>query len=160
VVFSVVNAALLHPLPYANPERLVILNWYDQHGLLSQEIPAATFFLLQERARAFQAIAATYSPDVGVNLAGVGSPRYVTALRVSAKFFRMLRVAPALGRDFRDEEDNPGGETTAILSHQLWMQEFAGDPSILGRRIRVNGKAHTVIGVMPRGFRSYPEADL
>jgi putative ABC transport system permease protein len=160
VVFSVVNAALLRPLPYANPERIVILNWYDQHGLLSQEIPAATFFLLQERARAFQAIAATYSPDVGVNLAGLGSPRYVTALRVSAKFFRMLRVAPALGRDFRDEEDNPGGETTAILSHQLWMQEFAGDPSILGRQIRVNGKAHTVIGVMPRGFRSYPEADL
>jgi putative ABC transport system permease protein len=160
LVFSVVNAVLLHPLPYPDANRLVILHWQDQAGTSGGDITAPAFFMLKARAYSFESMAALLPFDAGVNLAGVGSPQYVKALRVSADFFPTLGVMPVIGRNFDAEEDQPHGPRVAILSYGLWKRDFDQGRTTLGHELRINGEAYIVIGVMPAAFRSYPEADV
>src|SRR5215470_1765548 len=87
IVFSVINAALLRPLPYPAPEQLVVLNWYSPGKLISQDISASAFFLLQEQARSFESVAAMTNLEGGVNLSGSGRPQYVKGFHVSSGFF-------------------------------------------------------------------------
>jgi putative ABC transport system permease protein len=160
IVFSIVNAALLRPLPYANPDRLVILTWYGPHGRLTRDISGSAFFMLKDRARSFQSIAAVHGVDAGVNMAAMGAPQYKKAQRVSLDFFRTLGVMPARGREFSADECRPGGPRVAVLSYGLWEQNYNKDSSALGSDIRINGEPYTIVGIMPKGFRSYPDADL
>lgn len=160
VVFSIVNASLLRPLPYAKPERLVILTWYGPQGRLTRDISASAFFMLKDRARSFQSIAAVHVGDAGVNMAALGPPQYKRAQRVSLEFFRTLGVMPARGREFSAEESQPGGPRVAVLSYGLWEQNYNKDSSAVGSDIRINGEPHTIVGIMPKGFRSYPDADV
>src|SRR5882724_9686075 len=106
VVFSIVNAALLQPLPYASPDRLVILTWYGPHGRLTRDISASAFFMLKERARSFQSIAAVHGINAGVNVVAMGAPQYKKAQRVSLEFFRTLGISPTLGREFSPDEEH------------------------------------------------------
>jgi putative ABC transport system permease protein len=158
-VFAVVNAVLLHPLPFPHADRVVILHWQDKFGSHG-DISAPAFFLAKDRATGFESISAVYPLGTGVNLSGVHSPEFVKALRVSQGFFKTLGVRPLHGRDFRPEEDLPNGPHVVILSDGIWQRHFLGKPAAIGRQIRINDEDFTIIGVMPRRFVSYPEADM
>jgi len=160
IVFSVVSAVLLRPLPYPNANRLVVVHRHESNGQSIGDISASAFFLVKERVKSFESVTAVYASEVGVNLAGAGAPRYVRALRVSKDFFRVSGIMPATGRDFRREDDEPNGLHSAILSYGLWQQNFNKDPEAVGSALRINSQNYTIIGVMPRNFRSYPEADV
>lgn len=160
IVFSIVDASLLRPLPYASPERLVILTWYGPHGRLTRDISASAFFMLKDRAHSFQDIAAVGGLNAGVNVAAAGPPQYKKTQQVSLDYFRTLGVTPIKGREFTADEDQPGGRRVVILSYGLWEQNYNKDSSALGSDIRINGEPYTVVGVMKKGFRSYPDADL
>jgi putative ABC transport system permease protein len=159
VVFSIVNASLLRPLPYKSPDRLVILTWYGPHGRLTRDISASAFFMVKERARFFQSIAAVHGVN-GVNVAAMGSPQYKKAERISSDFFHTLGALPILGREFSPDEEQVNGAQVVILSYGLWEQDYNKDVSALGSEIRINGESYTIVGIMQKGFQSYPDADL
>ncbi|MGC2698352.1 MAG: ABC transporter permease [Candidatus Angelobacter sp.] len=155
VIFSLINATLLRQLPYPEPNRLIVLHWQDQ-----SDISAHAFFMLKDRTHAFSSVAASYSIAVGVNLHTTGSPQYVKALSISKDFLPTLGIRPEIGNVFNAEEDEPRGPRTVILGHGLWVQGFNHDSSALGHELRINGESFTIIGIMPEGFRTYPDADI
>jgi putative ABC transport system permease protein len=158
-IFTVVNAVLLRPLPYPQPERLMQIGTnYSGDEVLSASEPKFLFW--QERSQSFEAMALYQLIGSGVNLSGGDEPEYVSGLKASADFFRAVGVGPILGRAFTKEEDQRGGERVAILSDSLWRERFGADPDSIGRVISLDGQAHTVIGVMPHGFHFIPSADV
>jgi predicted permease len=160
IIFSVVNASLLQPLPYPESDRLMVVHLFVEQAPSSDDVPAPSFFMLRDYAHCFEHLAVSYPLNIGINLAGAGKPQYIQALRVSWEFFPTLGISPQQGRGFLPEEDRPGGRNTAILSHDLWTRNFGQDAAAIGREVRIDDETYTVIGVMPRGFRSFPEADL
>lgn len=158
-IFSVVNAVLLRPLPYPEPERLMQIG----RSFSSDDVNAATeaqFLFWQEHNQSFEAMASFKGIGSGVNISGGNEPEYVDGLRVSAGFFRVLGVSPAVGRSFTKEEDRPGGEPVAILSDGLWRRRFGADAGLLGKAISLNSENYTVIGIMPPDFRFIPSEEL
>lgn len=159
VVFSVLDAVLLRPLPYPDASNLLVVHWRAPFAAGGDISPQA-FFLLKEQSRLFEKVSAVYPLNIGVNLTGAGPSRYLKALRVSHEFFQTLKTAPAIGRDFLPEEDRPGGPHVAVLSYRLWSSVFNDRPDVLGQSLRINGESYTIIGFMREGFRTYPEADI
>lgn len=162
-IFSVVDAVLLRPLPYPQPERLTMLgaSMMRKGGKTGDPTLSHTgenWFLVRDHASALEA--AAFSGATGVNLAAGGKAEYVRQQRVSAGFFHVLGLGPALGREFTRDEDRPGGASVAVLSHALWTRAFHGDASVLGRPIMLRGEPYTVIGVMPAGLRTSTPADV
>jgi predicted permease len=161
-VFSAVDSVLWRPLPYPDGDRLALAGLYDpaRGGIAGRVgVDGASWTRIRDEAVAFET--AVYSGWVrGVNLSTEGSARFVQQQRVGAGFFRTLGVDPLMGREFAPAEDVPDGPPLVILSHTLWENTFAADPDILGSTARLKGELHTVIGVMPPGFRSDAEADL
>jgi len=154
-IFTVVDAVMLRPLPYADPGRLVLLSTAEQ------PFSYPRFTYMQEKSRSFAAMAA-FTSEV-FTLTGQGDPEQIAAARVSWQFFDVLGVHPALGRAFAAGDDRPGARDVAILSHRLWVRRFSAQPDIAGRSVSLDGKDFTVIGVLPAGFRFAPlgtEADL
>ncbi len=144
-IFSAVRAVLLAPLPFAQPRQLVAI------GPATYSYP--DYLSLRRRAKTLTGIAAYVGDDVA--LTGRGQPREVNDMITAGVIFHVLGVRPALGRGFRRGDDQPGaagGANAAILSHRLWVQNFGGDPTALGRRIVLNGQNYAVVGVMPAGF--------
>jgi predicted permease len=148
-IFSVVNAVLLNPLAYHDPDRLVTLL---HHG--TDPVTPANFADWREQSRSFEAMAAAqyWSP----NLTGVDWPEHLAGLQVSQSMFPLLGVAPLLGRTFAAGEDQPGSEHEVVLSYRLWQRRFDGDAQVLGRPIVLDGQTFTIIGVMPSGFKFAP----
>jgi putative ABC transport system permease protein len=142
-IFSVVNAVLLKPLPYADPEELVSV-WDGGHS-------RAEFAGVRDRARTL-ARSAAYFPNYGMSLSGDGPPELVVTAQVSADFFSVLGVSPEAGRFFSPGEDAPGTERVAVIGHGLWRDRFGSEPTVVGRRIDIDGTPWTVIGVAPKGF--------
>ncbi|MFN2599083.1 MAG: ABC transporter permease [Pyrinomonadaceae bacterium] len=162
-VFSVVDAVLLRPLPYPAADRLVML-WTT---MKSQGIPQSGSAMpdyreWRDRTRSFEGLGAFYYGDF--NLAGGGAePERVQGARVTANLFDVLRVRPALGRNFTADEEQYGRHQVALLSYGLWQRRYGADPSIVGREIKVGGAGYTVVGVMPQGtafFDNQPAVDL
>jgi putative ABC transport system permease protein len=151
VMFSAVHGLLLKPLPYPEPERLVMVRGARRAQPGSDMISYPDYRDWRDQSRSFEAIAALRSADV--TLAGPGGPERIEGAAVTASFFRVLRVAPALGRLFPAEADRPGGERVAVLGHGLWQRRFGADPTLVGQSILLSGHAHTVIGILPAGFR-------
>src|SRR5499426_3740073 len=151
-IFTVVNAVLLRPLSYPEPERIMRLapDWPDASFRNASE---PKFVFWREHSESFDGVAAITGIGSGVNLSGGGEPEFVSGVRVSADFFRALGVNPAIGRGFTKEEDSPNGERVTILSHGLWRRRFGADPSITGKSVSINGDPYTVIGVAPEDFR-------
>ncbi len=151
-IFSVVNAVLLRPLPYQNPDQLVMI-W----GKLPAYVPgntgasAAEFADYQDQNLVFSSIAAYTSSSF--NLTGVGEPERIVGTFASASLFPLLNVQPVLGRAFLNEEDRPGRDRVVILSHGLWRRRFGSDSAVIGRSVTLDGQSHTVIGVTPAGFQ-------
>src|SRR5438270_2492727 len=150
-VFSIVQAALLKPLPFRNSGRVVEL-WETrlERGIDQASFTEANFWDVRSQNSSLEDVAAYhYDED---NLTGAGPAEKVIASRVSAGFFRTLGVSPVLGRDFTYEEDRPGSDNrVVILGHKFWRERFGGDPAILGRTLRLGDRAYTVIGVLPPG---------
>jgi predicted permease len=161
-IFSVVDAVLLRPLPYPEPDRLVYVvtegRWHGRPAL-NDSSDGATWEMLRDHATGAN-YAAMSGGTVGVNLAAQGRAQYVQQHRVTSGFFRVLGVKPFIGREFSREEDRDGGPSATILSHDLWMQVFGGDPGVVGRSILLRGEPYTVTGVLPEGFRPAVKADL
>ena len=148
-IFTAVNAILLRPLGYRDPDRLVVIL---NHGR-GPEAPA-NFVDWKAQSRSFENMgAADYrTPD----LTGTDHPEKVWGLRMTSDVFPLLGVAPALGRVFEASEDQPGRELEVVLSYSLWQRQFAGDKNILGRQMQLDNKTYTIIGVMPAGFKFAP----
>ena len=145
-VFSVVNAVLIKRLPYREPERLVTFG--------GAFISNAELLYLREHIRGFSGVAA-YSPGWGMALTSEGEPAQLTAAKVSTNFLGTIGLAPLLGRDFVDGESVPGKDAVALLNYEFWQERFGGDRAVVGRSINVDGRPHTVVGVLPRGFHFY-----
>ncbi len=155
VVFSVVNATFLRPLPYPEPQQLMLIRWPGNPDLT---VPA--FFLIKNQARSFSHIAAWYPFDAGVNISGIGAPQYVRALSVSRDFFATLGVRPEMGAPLNEEDDQPGASHAAVLSYGLWTRMFNRDRTALGRNLWINGESYRIVGIMPQRFQSYPDVDI
>ena len=159
-VFSLVNAILLKPLPFPNPDRIVLPELVSPPGvnLGSEYFPwgQIQFRFLTRDSHPFQAVAAFQNDSF--NLTGAEEPAFLDGFRVSADFFAALGVSPALGRAFTADEDRPGHEYEVVLSDHLWREHFGADRGILGKAVRLNGSSYTVVGVMPAGF-VFPRAE-
>ncbi|MDO8539077.1 MAG: ABC transporter permease [Opitutaceae bacterium] len=149
-IFSVVNAVLLRPLPFRNPEELVDVAEVPPKGGRFAVAPG-TFLDWRAQNQVFTDMALMSTRSV--TLLGAGEPRLVHSARVSASFFPLLNIAPAVGRTFRPEEDAPGKYGVVVLTHDFWQRQLAGDPKVLGRTLGIDGESYTVVGVMPPGFR-------
>ena len=154
-IYTVVDRVLLRALPYPNPERLAMITRHAQGpGVTEDDLSQSgfTWVALREGAGAAIDIAAWSGLGGGVNLVAGERATSVPQQRVSAGFFRVLGVAPELGREFTDEEDRVNGPSVAVLSHALWVSAFNADRAIVGRSIMLRGEPHTVVGVMPAAF--------
>src|SRR5262245_22767977 len=151
-IFTVVNAVLLRPLSYPEPERIMQLapDWPNASFRSASE---PKFIFWREHSQSFESVTATISVGSGVNLSGGSEPEFVTGVRVSADFFRVLGVNPAIGRGFTKEEDSPSGERVVIMSYRLWQRRFGADPAIAGKSVSINGDPYTVVGVAAEDFR-------
>src|SRR5262245_10807684 len=145
-IFSVVNAVLLRPLPYPEPDQLVHLR-ADRKGSSSTIIGSATFAEVKAQNQSLARIAAYSGGDM--TLTGAGPAERVVSGAVTEDFFPLLGIQPALGRNFTKEEDTPNGPRAAILGHGLWQSGFGGDPDVLDRTITFNQQSYTVVGILP-----------
>ncbi len=158
IIFAVVNAVLLRPLPFPQSDRIVTVS--ETIPGFGQKPIVSPFdqYILWRGTGVFQKSAALN--PVEYTLLGSGTPERVTGFQVTAEFFSIFGVQPALGRDFRAGEDKPGGGSVVILSHQLWARKFQSDPTIIGRTLRFGDELRTVIGVMPAGFEFPRHAEI
>jgi len=147
-IFSAVNAVVLRPLPYPEPERLVFVFNFWRGGLGS--VSAGNFTDMAAEQRSFESLTAIQFSSFNLS-DGSGAER-VVGLRATAGYFDVFGVRPALGRGFRVDEDQSGHEQVVVLSHGLWTRHVGADPAIVGRQIRMNGLPYEVIGVMPADF--------
>ncbi len=148
-IFSLVNTVLLRPLPFEEPERLVRIFTRTPGGRLF-ELSPGKFYDWQRDARSFEGMAMYQCCGFReLALTGTGAARTVHATAVSAGFFEIVRARPALGRVFRQEEDTPGGRHVVVLSDRFWRTEFGGSPDVIGRTVKLNDEAYTIVGVMP-----------
>ena len=147
-IFSVINPVLLRPLPYPNPDRIAFV-WERNRDGTRDNVGFQTIKDIGDRAKTIDKWAAVgnWSPTIGD-----AEPEVVSGDRVSWTYFRVLGVSPAIGRDFLEEEDQPGNNQNVILSYGLWQRKFGGDASIVGRTIAVSGNPMTVVGIMPASF--------
>ncbi|MEJ7617875.1 MAG: ABC transporter permease, partial [Pyrinomonadaceae bacterium] len=149
-IFSVVNAVLLSPLPYQDPDRLVRLS-EDSPQVPEMSISYPNFLDWREQNKVFTGIAATQFRSL--NLIGDGEPERLAGRAVSAEFFDVLGVRPAMGRSFTPEEDRPGANRVCIISHGLWQRRFGSDQKIIGRELNLSGEPYNVIGVLSASYR-------
>ncbi len=147
-IFSFVDAVLLRPLPYRDADRILYV-WEKPPGGLRNGISTMNFLDWKTGNSVFETMAA--STGGSMTLSGVQEPVLLRSGRVSAGYFDIFQIKPALGRTFASDEDEPGKEHVVVLSHRLWTSTFGGDTSIIGRSLTLDGEPYTVIGVMPEG---------
>lgn len=152
-MFSIVNAVLLRPFPYPDSGKLLVLrNSMPSIGFPDSDVSEGQFKRLREEQRSFEYLAAwTWGNSA---MRGVGEPERIKSPSVTPDFFRVLGVKPILGRDFTRDEEGAGRNRVVILSHSFWQRKFAGDPNVVGRALTLDNEAYTVIGVLPKGFKT------
>jgi putative ABC transport system permease protein len=156
-IFSVINSVLLAPLPYEDPDRLVMV-WERQviSNTSQQPVSWPNFEEWKAQNKVFEQLAA--SRGATFNLTRGGETERVTGARVTGNLYSLLRVKPILGRDFLEAEGRPGAEAVALVSYGLWQRLYGADPRLVGQPLQVDGIPYTVIGVLPPGL-SFPTAD-
>jgi putative ABC transport system permease protein len=147
-IFSLVDGVLLKPNGYPEPERIVML-WEKPPRGLRNSIAPANYLDWVKQSRSFESMAA--QTGAGLSYTGGGEPKSLRAGVVSAPYFEVFGIKAAMGRTFAADEDQPGKDKVAVISHRTWMNLFGGDPSLIGRTIQLNGERYSVIGVLPRG---------
>jgi predicted permease len=150
-IFSVLNAVVLHPLPFPHPDRLVLVWMTDKNRDLDRAVsPPPDFLDWRDQNHVFEELSAWRTWFF--NLTGANDPEQVWGVRASANFFKLLGARAALGRTFLPDEDQPGHDQEVIISHNLWERRFGGDPNLIGKTIAIDEKPFTVVGVLPAGF--------
>src|SRR5262245_59757467 len=159
-MFSLVNAVLLRPLPYQQPDRLVHL-WEMPRGSLADEDRSRTSFpdFLDWRAERGVFAALEAYDETNVTVSDASGAAMVPGVRVTSGFFTMLGVSPALGRTFDIVDDAPGGTHAVVLSHGLWLRRFGAAADIIGRTLTIDGVPYEIRGVLPAGFNFAPVGD-
>src|SRR5258708_24859702 len=156
--FSVADFVLIRPLPFAEPDRLVRL-WEFPPGYGRTDLSPADYRDWKRMSTVFETMGATRG--LSVNMIGQGDPELLEGAAMTADVLPMLGVQPMIGRLFTADEDRAGAPGTLLLSYRLWQMDFGGDPGVVGRKIRLDDKTYTVIGVMPRDFHfSNPPPDI
>ncbi len=157
-VFSVVQAVLLAPLPYREPDRLMFI-WsnLDRAGYHRAPLSGPELVDLREQARSFEGIAAIWARSA--NLTGEGPPEHLRIGLVTANFFSVLGAEPAAGRGFEPDEERMGPPRAVVLSDGLWRRRFGADPGVVGRAVRLDGTPLTVVGIAPPGLRLHFPVD-
>ncbi|MDQ3013674.1 MAG: ABC transporter permease, partial [Acidobacteriota bacterium] len=150
-IFSVVNAILLRPLAYKNPDQLVLINHNYQKINLKASVSAFGYAHYRDNAKSFESLTAL--TGWAVNLTGEGEAERLAGQTVSANFFQTLGSQAAMGRTFAPGEDQEGKNRVLVLSHGFWQRRFGGDPGILNKTLTLNGENYTIVGVMPQGFQ-------
>ena len=148
-VFSVVNGVLLEPLQYPEPGRLIRV-WERTRAFEQNSVAYLNYIDWRNENRTCAEMGALRSQDF--NMTGSGVPERLKGVQVTASLLRVLRMTPLRGRTISEEEDRPGGAPVALISEGLWQRRFGSAPGILGRQLILNGKPHTVIGIVPAGF--------
>src|SRR3954469_10502135 len=156
-IFSVVEAVLLRPLPFAEPDRLVQLTIHGEDGD-TYPLPDTDFIAWREQNETFLSLA-VYDGGEGLALTGDGDAERIVVRNVTDRFFATLGVSPLLGRTFGEGEDKPGAPKSVVLSHVFWQRHFHGDSRVIGRSVLLDGVSHTIAGVMPASF-AFPESAL
>jgi putative ABC transport system permease protein len=157
-IFSVVNAALLRPLPYDHAEQLVMV-YARTKSEMRNSVSWPELRDWQAQNQSFAHLAA-FVPQ-SVNLTGRAEPGRLIGGFITANFFDLLGVKPALGRALHKGEDEAGAERVAVVNHVVWRDRFGADPNLIGQTLTLNGQLFTVVGIMPEGFRSpYSEVDI
>ncbi|HBL31157.1 MAG TPA: ABC transporter permease [Acidobacteria bacterium] len=156
-IFSVVNAILLKPLPYPEPDRIVLL-WvrFLGQGITESKLSGPELIDFRNKSQVFERLAAGY--DTKYNLTGGGEPERVQVSVVSADLFDILGARAEVGRTFTHQEDSPGNDTVALLSHDFWVRRFGARRDVIGTSATLGGQSFTIIGVMPAGF-AYPSRE-
>jgi putative ABC transport system permease protein len=158
-VWSVIDAVLIESLPYPDADHLVEIRMTQpERGPDAYPMSALDYLVYVERNRTFEAMAATFRENL--NITGGSLPERVPGAWVSAAFFDVMGVPPQLGRAFRSEEDVPGSDLVAVISHGLWQRSFGARSNVLGDTVVVNGRPHVVVGVAPEGFAFPSDTEL
>jgi putative ABC transport system permease protein len=158
-IFSVVNAVLLQPLSYPQPDRLVALQRHFPDGT-GRSISIPKFIVWREQTQVFQSVAAYDFEGPGINLTGGDLPQQVKGIHASYGYFDVFGAPFALGRPYSADEDRPDGPKVIVISNGLWRSRYAGDPNILGKTIEITGDPYQVIGVLGPSFKTDPKADV
>ena len=153
-MYSVVQAALIRPVPYPEPDRLALIRERLEEGQPAR-LTALDFVDLQTHARSFDSIAA--HTGTGFTFTGDGDAEMVLGQLTTAGLFDVLKTRPVVGRSYTPDENQAGRDAVAVLSHGLWQRRFGGDPHVLNRGVSINGRRFLIVGVMPEGFE-YPNA--
>src|SRR6185503_14528458 len=157
-IFSLVNAVLLRPLPFAEPDRLVWVWGNIKSGGNRASVSPSDFLDYRQQNNTFEEFAA--SMPLRFNYTGGDEPERLEASGVTGNYFQALGVKPAFGRTFLVENEKPGNDQVAMLSYSLWQKRFAGDPEIINKTITLNGKSFAVLGVMPPDFSMPRTSDV
>jgi len=147
-IFSLVNAVVLRPLPFSQPDRLVWVWGNIRNGGNRASISPPDFLDYREKNKAFENFAASFSMPLAVNITGAGDPERLNGSAVTGNYFQTFGVTPLLGRGFTLENEKTGQDNVAVISHELWQRRFGGDPEIVNKKIVLDGKAIQVLGVM------------
>jgi hypothetical protein len=160
-IFSVVDAILLRPLPYDDPDRLVkVWTRFKGIGLPDDRnwVSAPEFMDFRALGKSFSQIAAISGDSFNVTAEGL--PERVEAALVSSSLFPLLGVKPQLGRVFLPEEEQQGRDNVAMLGDGFWRRRFGADSGVVGRKLTINGRSFLVVGILPAGFHYPAEADI
>lgn len=158
-IFTLINAALLAPLPYPKADRIVQL-WLTEQGGSGLILSVPEINLLARQSRLFQDFAAYDFGGPGVNVAGASEPEQVKAIHVSRDYFRLFGARFEIGRSFSTDEDRPNGGRVVIISHALWKQRFNADRALVGRTILLGNEPYLVTGVLAADFQPDPAAEV
>ncbi len=157
-IFTVVNKVLLEPLPYPESNRIMrIARAFPQGRGNSISVPK--FMAWKKNNQAFDALTMYDFSGPNLNLGQGDHPEQIKAIHVTADYFAVFGVAPAMGRTFLPQEDLPGGAKAVVLGQDLWKAHFGGDPMLIGKQLLLGGAPYTVVGILPSGFHSDPPAD-
>ncbi len=157
--FTVVNALILRGFSFPHPEQLMSVGLIDPQGTPQNNnfgagnIPSAQDYEDMRAAQQSFAMMTGYLNGSTINVTYKNNPQRYTGGYVTEDFFKIIGVSPIMGRDFTAADNKPGAEKVALLGYEIWQRDFNGDPKIVGQAIRINGKAATIIGVMPKGFK-------
>jgi predicted permease len=154
-IFSVADAVVLRPLPYAEADRLFVIQEHDRPRDTRGPTSYPAFADWRSGSRSFEAFAAVTAEHLDVTLTGAGEPTVIATAAVSGEFFELLGVRPLAGRTLLRYDDQPGA-SAAVLSDSLWRERFGADPAAVGRAILLEGRPHTIVGIMPSRF-AYPD---
>ena len=149
-LFTVVNGVILRPLPFPDPDRLVMVFERSPSGHATNSVAPGNYLDWRERSRSFEHFALVQ--QIPMNVVGPDGAEQVAGLRVTGEFFDALGARPSLGRTPARGDDAAGAPARVVLGHGLWQRRYGGDPGIVGRPIVVNGTPNEVLGVMPPGF--------